>query len=331
MRQSEIISTHFTTEDLPVCEQFDAYRTWVSVVFDVQNRRDPLEGFQALSTAFYVGDIVVALSDLDAQRFLRTSRRIRCDQIDHFLLTLYRSRSGRGRVAVTDLGQPLVSDEPRRACTSIFLPRELMESRVPDLATLHLQPVTGPYSQLLGDYFDLLARSLPTLLSQSGDELAEATCDMLVACVRPSIEHTQMARAQLDAVLARQAKRHIGRQLRCPDLSANSIAACLGVSRRTLYRVFEPTGGIQKYIQGKRLDAVRAELLDHTHRRKVSEIAEASGFTRMDYFSRVFKKRFGHSPRAIRGTITLSEPPSCTPAAASRNATFPEWIRELGI
>ena len=319
MQQSAIVSSHFSTNGLRASDQFDAWREYISVIFDVVSRREhSSDGFIASIDAFQLGDILVAVSNLEAQRYIRSTRRIHGDQIDHFQISLYTSggwdcdsivgpvHGQAGQICVVDLAQPLVSDEPHSDIITVIVPRDLLEYRLPDISTLHGRSPTGPFAAVLADYFGLLARRLPTLVGENADEMDRATCDMLVACLRPSIANSEIARNQIDAVLARRAKRQIERELTSPDLSVESITKFLGVSRRTLYRVFEPTGGIQKYILGKRLDSARNALLDHTHRQKISEIAEEFGFTRMDYFSRVFKNRFGQSPADISRSNCLA-------------------------
>ena len=185
----------------------------------------------------------------------------------------------------------------------MILPREMLEDRLPNVAMLHGSAPVGPYADLLADYFELLARRLPSLPASAGDDLARATCDILVACLSPSLANTEAARPQMGTLLARRAKQHIERNLSLPGLSPDSIAAGLGVSRRTLYRVFEPGGGIRKYIQSRRLDRVRGALADQGHRRKISEIAADYGFTRADYFARAFKRQFGLSPAEARRAV----------------------------
>jgi AraC-like DNA-binding protein len=208
---------------------------------------------------------------------------------------------------VIDLGQTFVADEPHRDLISVFVPRELLEDRLPDLPVMHGRRVAGPCTDLLINYFNLIASSLPGILTQSGEALGKATCDMVVACVKPSIENVEIARPQLEGVLVRRAKRHIQRETKSPALSVETLAHSLGVSRRTLYRAFEPAGGTQKFILAARLDGVRDELLDQSRRRKISEIADEFGFTRMDYFSRVFKKRFGGCPVEMRQNYSAKE------------------------
>ncbi|MDQ6436384.1 helix-turn-helix domain-containing protein [Mesorhizobium sp. LHD-90] len=343
MSQTGIVSTHFSTSELAPRDQFDAWHECISVIFDVENQSEhALGGFGATVDAFQLADVIVAVSCIDAERYKRSDQRIRRDQIDHLQFSLYRLGGwdcesttgpvqGKARqICVVDLAQPLVSHEPRSDMISVIVPREKLESRLPGIAALHGRVPVGPFAELLVDYFDLLAKRLPGLPASSGEELASATCDMLVACLRPSLNNMEIAQPHLDAVLLRRAKNYIDRELSSPNLSPDSVASFLGVSRRTLYRLFENIHGVQKFILARRLDKVRQALADSEHPRKVSDVAAGYGFTRADYFSRAFKSRFGLSPAEARGMRVQKAANPSTQGGGLSSDGFDCWIKELG-
>jgi len=78
-------------------------------------------------------------------------------------------------------------------------------------------------------------------------------------------------------------------------------ACCLvGVSRRTLFRLFEQEGGVLHYIQSRRLERIRAVLSDPNETRRISDIAAEFGFLRGDHFAREFKRQYGETARETR-------------------------------
>jgi AraC-like DNA-binding protein len=83
-------------------------------------------------------------------------------------------------------------------------------------------------------------------------------------------------------------------------LSPDFLAEKLGISRATLYRVFAPHGGIMRYVQERRLIAVRAALSDPLEMRKLSRIAADLGFNSEAHFSRAFRQRFGMTATEYR-------------------------------
>jgi AraC-like DNA-binding protein len=72
------------------------------------------------------------------------------------------------------------------------------------------------------------------------------------------------------------------------------------MSRSNLYRVFEETGGVARYIQRERLLEAHAALTDPTNTRSISAIAGDLCFADASSFSRTFKREFGHSPGEVR-------------------------------
>ncbi len=74
----------------------------------------------------------------------------------------------------------------------------------------------------------------------------------------------------------------------------------LGVGRTRLYELFKAeTGmGIAAYIRRRRMH--RAKKLLKTTEMSIDEIAEAVGFADYNYFSRVYKKTYGRSPKSYR-------------------------------
>ena len=84
------------------------------------------------------------------------------------------------------------------------------------------------------------------------------------------------------------------------------------MSRATLYRLFEPLGGVSSYIQERRLARAYAALIHPAHRhRPIYDIAFDCGFASEAHFSRAFRLFFGLPPSELRamGTAANHLPP----------------------
>lgn len=336
MAHPVIPSTHFSTG------RFEVWRGSIAVVFDVEPPVDEAATpFGAVVDAFQLGDMVVAEAHLGDQRYVRSAARARRDGMDHFVFNLYRTggwkartehgafKGTAGQVSVLDLSRDLISDEPASDLVTLFVPRPFIEDRLPHLSALHGSAPTGPQALLLAEYIDLLARRLPTLPAGSEHALSRATCEMLAACLQPSLAGLEAAHLGLELVLLRRAKKFIDARLTSRTLNADSVCHAVGVSRRTLYRLFEQEGGVQHHIQSRRLDQIRMQLTDPNETRRIFEIAAAFGFQRGDHFARAFKHRFGQSPRDLREIGTggcAAEPSSFEP---KETQGFEDWIRAL--
>lgn len=88
------------------------------------------------------------------------------------------------------------------------------------------------------------------------------------------------------------------------DLSVNNLIAHFNLSRSALYRLFETEGGIAEAIRERRLRFAYRLLLKHSSQTGrqplIRDLALGLGFSSEAHFSRVFKARFGLTPRAVR-------------------------------
>ncbi|MEV0688114.1 AraC family transcriptional regulator [Nocardia sp. NPDC050378] len=92
------------------------------------------------------------------------------------------------------------------------------------------------------------------------------------------------------------AQAYIRRHLADPTLSALKIAGALGVSERQVSRVFRQHGGVARWVTDQRLDLALA-MLTAPGQRTVGQVVRECGFGSSSYFARVFRQRFGMSPR----------------------------------
>lgn len=82
------------------------------------------------------------------------------------------------------------------------------------------------------------------------------------------------------------------------------IAAALGISRASLYRAFEPYGGVIAFIQRERLDEAYRRLSAPGQHRTIGAVAWELGYPDPSTFTRAFRRRFGHAPRDLVGPRT---------------------------
>jgi AraC family transcriptional activator of tynA and feaB len=104
------------------------------------------------------------------------------------------------------------------------------------------------------------------------------------------------SRAKSKVDRARQA---IEGQLANPDLSPEDIGRAIGLSRRSLYRLFHQLGQTPMgYVHQLRLEEAARRFRDkRTEDRSVTSVSYAVGFADPTHFSRLFRARYGMSPR----------------------------------
>ena len=131
------------------------------------------------------------------------------------------------------------------------------------------------------------------LLSQALLKLVELTVHAK-GDWRPSLSECEARRVEI--------LEYIDQHLSDCDLSVESIARAFRCSKRNLHKLFLSHGTtIARVIWNRRLDRCHAQLSDPSMvLRTITEIAFASGFSDSHHFSRLFKARFGLSPRDFR-------------------------------
>jgi len=98
------------------------------------------------------------------------------------------------------------------------------------------------------------------------------------------------------------ARAFIESNLEWGDLSPSNTAGALGVSVRQLHLLFEPTGvSFSRYVLGRRLERVRAELADPD--RTVLDVAMSCGIESSAVFYRGFRQAYGVTPTEYRRSL----------------------------
>ena len=92
------------------------------------------------------------------------------------------------------------------------------------------------------------------------------------------------------------------------SLTPHDIAKQFNLSLRTLERLFVTTMQMTPtaYLINRKLQRA-AELLQNDHTMNITEISLQSGFSDSNYFSKMFSRKFGVSPREYRRNSDLSE------------------------
>ncbi len=85
-----------------------------------------------------------------------------------------------------------------------------------------------------------------------------------------------------------------------PDFGPDELAAALCVSRSKLFRLFEPHGGVRRWMLAERLRGSLQSIVQSTPDTKIAAIARSHGFRSEAHFSRAFQKRYQVSPSSVR-------------------------------
>lgn len=128
-------------------------------------------------------------------------------------------------------------------------------------------------------------------------DVIKAACTILDACISHIYHQRMLEVRNLDT--AQKIEKYINDNLAW-DLSIEQLCSHFAISRAELYQLFHAkfNASVAEFIRSKRI--ALAERMIRTTNLQISEIAANVGFYDYNYFSKVFRKRFGVSPREYR-------------------------------
>ncbi|HEU4617727.1 MAG TPA: helix-turn-helix domain-containing protein [Gammaproteobacteria bacterium] len=194
-------------------------------------------------------------------------------------------------------------NEPNTSLHLVFHPQDL-RSRLPTPENLCgvKGSSTGPFGRVVASMLEDVWRQVESGFPQEfGLTVAKNLLDVVSTAY--ALQHGKRFGESV-SISERRAhiKRFIEARLRDPELTPAYIADYFGVSTRYVGMIFErEEEPISAYIARRRLEECAHQLGSSTWAsRSVTEIAREWGFGNRAHFSRVFKKRFGASPREYR-------------------------------
>ncbi|AUT76250.1 helix-turn-helix domain-containing protein [Paraburkholderia hospita] len=132
----------------------------------------------------------------------------------------------------------------------------------------------------------------------AASKLAASIIDIFAAAVETEFRDTKGALERHGDVLQR-AKTYIEANLGDSELDVEMVSNAIGVSRRTLNRIFAAHGTTAaRWLWQKRLEASHTSLTEGRSQH-IADVAVACGFSDFSHFSRAFKKTYGVAPNTL--------------------------------
>jgi AraC-like DNA-binding protein len=188
----------------------------------------------------------------------------------------------------------------------LVFPRPVLAARMRDLdaSMMRATPRSGGPLGLLVRYLDLIRKEADLALPQVRRTVVGHIQDLTALAFgadRDTKEHglSAVAAAHLAAALA-----HLAESFVEPGLTVEAVARRQSVSRRYLQRLLEESGmSFTARVNELRLQKAFALLTNERHgKRRISDIALEAGFSDISHFNRLFRARFGDTPRGVRGS-----------------------------
>ncbi|WP_179403287.1 helix-turn-helix domain-containing protein [Burkholderia guangdongensis] len=334
----------FSTCDLPRRERLDAWRAQHSGLVEFSSTsgtHDPFEmSMQAISLgqAILVNRKTLPYISPQSYRVRQPFRPFGGGNSDHYYLKLHLTESTQGYAAnevidaragdlyFFDSALPLDATITLGDATYVNLPRRLFPF---DLSSLHGKKLSGPLFFLLSDYIRSLNFRIDSISGVDALNVGMATAQLVLACLQNDRDRLVETQSEINHLLAQRVRTFIEAHLTEPSLGVDRICKEVGVSRSSLYRLFESTSGVSHYIQNQRLQRAHAALAEPTARTiRVGEIACEHGFSNDKQFSRAFKATFGYAPRDTK-KISLENIARTAPSSISVDSEYSAWILDF--
>lgn len=308
------------TDQAPARER---YEYWTSTLVrnmkvdapDEAQRRD----FQGYAVSLATLTKEIHYSQSDGFSGVRTAQAIRADQSSELsLLYVLEGRLAAGldhEAIVADAGNFYLYDSrlvqrfeiSRHRLIQVDLPRFAFESafagKAPDPATVTKALARSRLTPLLRTQLAHFPRMAATMSPIEQQSLLEATEALALFVLQGAVGNLMPPDDNRDKAFLLAAQRYIQRNLDKPDLHPAEIAASIGCSRATLYRVFQRHGlTVAAYVRELRLQQLFRLLQNAADHRPIAVLAQLCGLYDAPNVNQLFRRRFGASPSDVRAT-----------------------------
>ncbi|MEX3790906.1 helix-turn-helix domain-containing protein [Paraburkholderia sp. BR14374] len=313
--------THFDTYTTAPRAQLPMWRERVGHFLDVPiSRRQLADGFRGSIDTYRAGGMAFTDCRTDPVAQARSVARISTDNVRQIVFHvavegtfetttgLYPKRVAwqtRPSILALDMNQPMQMTRGPCRLVALFVPRHLIDPVLPEAESIHGRMIEyeTPLARLIPAHLADLCRRLPTMDALAAQEAFHTCALLMAAAFGKETGLTGSARAVARTAMFAAARRYIDENLGQPDLTVDSVLAMSQLSRPTLYRLFEPEGGLHAYIRNRRLREAADELYRHP-RRPVIDVAYGWGFNSASDFNRAFRRAYDMSPGDFRAAAS---------------------------
>lgn len=334
MKKPPVIVHRFSTDMVAPENRFEAFRSRINTMFEMEDLGAEERGtFDGGIESINLGSMLVSSMRTRTFRFERPRKRLVRDFLDHILLRVDLSASvdQNGRpdaLTIIDLGRVSEGGMTPAHNVSVVFSRASLGSAAEQISRLHGESLTYPTALFLADHILSLFRMGRNVQADTvPQELLSLTPSLVSACLSPDQISIRRARGDIDTMMLVRARDFIQANLSSPMLTPDLVAREIGVSRATLYRLFDPAGGVARVIREARIKAAARSLSRSGAETRIGDIAHAFCFASDAHFSRAFKTQFGCTPREFRTALTDSE--AGRGEAEAVRLVFPTWLAAL--
>lgn len=317
----------------------------IAAYLDAQPVNDPANATQLPEVhQYHLGQALFLDTTFDAQRFRRDPAWMaRNDEADHIAIQMFVRGVNKvingaqefvqqaGNISAVNLAYEVNAISTESEVLTLIFPRELVSAELPQLVDA-IGPLFADNSasaQIFCDHMLSLRRNLSIATTAEITPITQGSIGLLDSLVR----YGDIASAASQGATLRTICGFIDRHLHDPTLGVDGICQQFRCSRATLYRLFQPLGGVREHIQRRRLIACFKAIVQQQHRR-IFDIALDYGFVSPSHFSNLFRGYFGVTPRQARedaspDSLAIDLPPADGHSARDYAELMWRWGKTL--
>lgn len=208
--------------------------------------------------------------------------------------------AGAGAVGLVDIARPFELSFPSEVeRIFFFVPHAALRARAPWLAAA--EPASlgrdNPLARIMAEYMRLIGDPAQPLDDRAALVLLDGFLGTLALAAARN--QTRSARRDRPDLRLEALKAQIRCRLADPGLTPAAAAAALGLSTRTLHKLFERSeASFGAWLRAQRLETCASALARSDAR--IADLALGAGFNDVSHFNRSFKAHFGMTPREWR-------------------------------
>ena len=302
----KVPTSRFDYREFPPADRLPAFRQMTASLYETWSQGDP-ESFRADAFGHQVKDLVFSEVEFSPARFKRSAKHMQGDGKD--FLTLHAQLSGierltmnhglvqllPGRIYLRDWAYPFECLGTPMYMHTIVVPRHrLASSVVLDAENPILDwRISEPDGGMLFKLWAELVKSFATVTLGQAQVLCDAFLGFVDGLLGAFADKERSATLQ-------SMERYLAARLR-RDVSVEELSERFHASRATVYRLFEPHGGVRAYLSRMRMERAYADLCQADPEYvQVAEIAASWQFSDASTFSRRFRQQFGCSEESTQ-------------------------------
>jgi AraC-like DNA-binding protein len=186
----------------------------------------------------------------------------------------------------------------------LSVPREALTLRVTNVDSLTMRPIFRRTEalRLLMTYLKSALKEGVLAVPKLRDTVVTHIHDLVALAISECAPLGESSSSAVVAARHRAALDHIASHFQDPELSLEVVARCQGISPRYLQHLMTSSKtSFTERVNELRLQRAFALLIEpHGSARRISDIALEVGFSDISHFNRLFRARFGVSPRGVR-------------------------------